>query len=97
MSPRFGSAQVASRHVVKGTLRSNASLFTNTRSPSRIVGFMEPVGTSFQSAMAERKAHTTSKQVSIGLAHSRQRYADQRRNFRGGQVELTCLCDVFIG
>src|SRR5438067_13786793 len=34
---------------------SYASLFTSIRSPSRIVGFMEPVGTTFQSASALRK------------------------------------------
>src|SRR5262249_24682134 len=54
MSPRFGSLHFAISIVVNGILRSYANLLTTTRSPSSMVGFIEPVGTSFQSARAER-------------------------------------------
>ncbi len=40
-----------------------------------MVGFIEPVGTSFQSAIAERKANSTRIVTSSGLASS-------LRNFR---------------
>src|SRR5436309_2191009 len=60
MSPRCGSPHFAISIVVNGTLRSYASLLTTTRSPSWMVGFIEPVGTSFQSASAERSELTTS-------------------------------------
>src|SRR6266550_2358511 len=60
ISPRFGSPHFAISIVVNGTLRSYASLLTTTRSPSWIVGFIEPVGTSFQSARADRSELTTS-------------------------------------
>src|ERR1043166_1301686 len=46
----------------------------NTRSPSRILGFMEPVGTSFQSARDERMEKRTSVRTSrgrISLRHQR--------------------------
>src|SRR5258706_15548799 len=36
-----------------------------------MVGFMEPVGTSFQSAMAERNANMTNTMINRGLASSR--------------------------
>lgn len=40
------------------------------RSPSRIVGFIEPVGTSFQSASDERKEKTMRAKIPTGLIHS---------------------------
>src|SRR2546428_2164507 len=60
MSPRCGSPHLKSATVVNGIFKSYASLFTTTRSPSSMVGFMEPVGTSFQSASADRNELTTS-------------------------------------
>src|SRR5215510_12866859 len=56
-----------------------------------MVGFMEAVGTSFQSAIAERNAHTTIKHVSIGFTHSRQRYMCHR--FDGATL---CLSSFVI-
>src|SRR5579871_1879788 len=72
MSPRFGSAHFARSHVVKGTFRSYASLFTKMRSPTRIVGIIDPLGTSFQSAIAERNGATIAVTNNAGKTHSRQ-------------------------
>src|SRR5687768_2153464 len=70
MSPRFGSAHVINLRVVKGTFRSYASLSTKIRSPSRMVGFIEPVGTSFQSATADRKEPIRIARTISGLIQS---------------------------
>src|SRR5687768_2605132 len=70
MSPRFGSPHVINLRVVKGTFRSYASLSTKIRSPSRMVGFIEPVGTSFQSATADRKELIRIARTISGLTHS---------------------------
>src|SRR6266849_5228827 len=42
------------------------------RSPSRMLGFIDPVGTSFQSATTDRTEQRTSRITSSGLTHSRQ-------------------------
>src|SRR5262245_33013530 len=44
------------------------------RSPSTMVGFMDPVGTSFQSATAERNVLNPTRTTSIGLTHDRHRF-----------------------
>src|SRR5689334_18377698 len=67
--------------VVKGTFRSYASLFTNTRSPSRIVGFIEPVGTSFQSASEDRMEKSTSVRISSGRISLRHQRRTRTRSF----------------
>src|ERR1044071_3319327 len=71
ISPRLGSLHLAMRQVVKGTFKSYASLLTKIRSPSRIVGFMDPVGTSFQSAMEERKVVSTTAAKRKGRSEER--------------------------
>src|SRR5690349_4837071 len=75
ISPRCGVLHSARRQRVNGTLRSNASLFTKTRSPSRMVGFIEPLGTQFQSAIADFRGKINAATTAAGLSHSRQRYA----------------------
>src|SRR6187551_3203707 len=74
ISPRDGLSHSPRRWRVKGTLRSYASLFTNTKSPSRIVGFIEPVGTQFQSATADFKGKTMMAANPRGLSHSLHKY-----------------------
>src|SRR5260221_8368685 len=47
------------------------------RSPSRIVGIIGPVGTSFQSAKDERMAQTTSRRIRIGRMKFQKRMAGE--------------------
>jgi hypothetical protein len=47
-------------------------LFTKTNSPSRIDGFIDPLGTQFQSATADFKGATIKKTRTKGRSHSRQ-------------------------
>src|SRR5580765_2171662 len=54
MSPRCGSLPRVRRVVVNGMRKPYADLSTRMRSPSTIVGFIEPLGTYIQSATAER-------------------------------------------
>ncbi|NJL29585.1 MAG: hypothetical protein HC897_17705 [Thermoanaerobaculia bacterium] len=54
------------------------------RSPSRMVGFIEPVGTSFQSATAERNENITAPMSNKGRNHSRQ--SSSPRLSRGGMA-----------
>src|SRR5688500_6080764 len=60
MSPRAGVPSFMSEIDVNGTRRSYASLFTKIRSPSWMVGSIDPDGTSYQSASDERALNTTS-------------------------------------
>src|ERR1051326_7127766 len=84
MSPRCGLSHSARCTVVNGTLRSYASLFTYTRSPSRIVGFIEPVGTSFQSANDERTANKTADIINSGrISFFHQRFSFARKRAGG--------------
>ncbi len=73
-SPRRGPDHSITRQSVNGTLRPYASLFTKMRSPCRMVGCMEPVGTSFQSATADRNDPTTIRMTRNGLPISRQNF-----------------------
>src|SRR5439155_5837424 len=66
ISPRFGFDHSAMWIVVNGTFRSYASLFTKMRSPSMIVGFIEPVGTTFQSAIADRTEKSAISRTNSG-------------------------------
>src|SRR5687768_13214930 len=65
-SPRFGSAQCPTYQVVNGTRSPYASLFMKMRSPSMMVGFIEPDGTMFQSAMAERNVPRIAAMIANG-------------------------------
>src|ERR1043166_528355 len=92
MSPRWGFAHWARCHVVNGTFRSYANLLTKIRSPSRIVGFMEPEGTSFQSASDDRTAKRTTAKMSNGrISFFHQRRA-QARNLKLFIADLTGSC-----
>src|SRR5215831_19430862 len=53
------------------------------RSPSRMVGFIDPVGTSFQSATADRTANSTTRTTSRGRTHSRQTFRASETGFSG--------------
>jgi hypothetical protein len=61
-------------------------LFTNTKSPSRIVGFMEPLGTQFQSATADFNGKTTMATHAAGLINSRHKYLAARRKGFGTRM-----------
>ncbi len=69
-SPLAGPCHWVTHRLVKGTRRPKASLFTKRRSPGRMVGSIEPVGTSFQSAIAERKGATIAATIVRGSTHS---------------------------
>src|ERR1017187_2959106 len=73
MSPRCGSAHLAICQVVNGTLRSYASLLMKIRSPTKMVGIIEPLGTSFQSATADRNGARIATATTAGKIHSRQK------------------------
>src|ERR1035441_8526683 len=73
MSPRCGSAHLAICQVVNGTLRSYASLLIKIRSPTKMVGIIEPLGTSFQSATADRNGARIATATKAGKIHSRQK------------------------
>ena len=69
-SPRSGSLRQDNRQPTNGTRQSKAVLSMKIRSPSRIVGRMDGVGTSFQSATADRKLLSNTTASRIGLPHS---------------------------
>src|ERR1017187_2810013 len=73
ISPRCGSAHLATCQVVNGTLRSYASLLIKIRSPTKMVGIIEPLGTSFQSATADRNGARIATATIAGKIHSRQK------------------------
>src|ERR1017187_9900312 len=99
MSPRCGSAHLAICQVVNGTLRSYASLLIKIRSPSRIVGIMDPVGTSFQSATADRNGARIVTTTRAGRIHSRQKarnccFMKSWTKRRGGSFKETSPLDL---
>jgi hypothetical protein len=53
-------------------LRSYASLLIQIRSPTRIVGRIDPLGTSFQSATTDRNGAMIATTISNGFTHCRQ-------------------------
>ncbi len=61
------------------------------RSPSTIVGFIEPVGTSFQSATAERRKLITTITVTSGKTHSRKMLPEPRAG-PSGTTPFSGLC-----
>src|SRR6185437_14703112 len=70
--PRLGSAHRATCQVVNGTFRPYASLFTQMRSPSTIVGRIDPLGTTFQSATADLNDARTNTSTASGRSCFRQ-------------------------
>src|SRR5687768_15668240 len=100
MSRRFGSAHVINLWVVKGTFRSYASLSTKIRSPSRMVGFIEPVGTSFQSATADRKepiriARTIRAGIVFFISENHERRPSGETPHRGVSTITECKAASF--
>src|ERR1700691_5914456 len=80
MSPRLGLDHWARCHLVNGTLKSYAILSTKTRSPTRMVGCMEPDGTWFQSASDERTENIIKAKTRIGrISFRHQRRARARK------------------
>src|SRR4051794_41073369 len=83
ISPRDGLPHWKMCSVVNGTFRSYASLFTKMRSPSMMVGFIEPVGTTFQSASDERTEKSTESKRMSGQTCSFQNCFHQALEYLG--------------
>ena len=64
-----------------------------SNAPSRFVGFMEPVRTQFQSAMADLKGKTMAATTAMGLIHSRHKY----RPAFCRRLECVCGLDRRVG
>jgi hypothetical protein len=65
-------------------MRHHTSLFAKIRSPSMMVGIIDPVGTMYQSAMADLNAVAISKAIRTLPIHPRI------------NTDMYCLKDLFI-
>jgi len=57
-------------------------LLMKIRSPTRMVGIIDPLGTSFQSATADRNGASTATTITAGKSHSRQKTPSLRFMYR---------------